>query len=156
MQSIKSAFLYFLISFIGLVPTSVQAGPYADDMAKCLVASTSENDKNNLVKWIFAAATLHPAVSSISSVSNTQRNELNIQTAKLFEKLLTESCKTQVQQALKYEGPSTIESAFQVLGQVAARGMFTDPAVSRFVAEMGNHVDKKKMDSILGAAKKSK
>lgn len=136
------------------VAPSAFAGPYSDEMAKCLVSSTSEDDKNYLVKWMFAAAAMHPAVKSISSISDAQRNELNMKTAKLFEKLLTESCKTQLQTAIKYEGPSTIESAFQVLGQVAARGLFSDPSVNGFIAQLGNHIDKQKLESVIGAPKK--
>lgn len=154
MKHIKVAAIGAAFALALLASPFALAGPYSDEMAKCLVTSTSEADKNFLVKWMFAAAALHPAVKSISSVSDAQRNELNMRTAKLFEKLLTESCKSQVQQALKYEGQSTIESAFQVLGQVAARGLFSDPSVAGFIAQLGNHVDPKKMESVLGAPKK--
>ena len=154
MKHIKAAVIGAALSLFLPASPSAFAGPYSDEMAKCLVTSTSEADKNFLVKWMFAAAALHPAVKSISSVTDTQRNELNVRTAKLFEKLLTVSCKSQVQQAVKYEGQSTIDSAFQVLGQVAARGLFSDPAVNGFIAQLGNHIDPKKMESVLGAPKK--
>lgn len=144
----------FSLALLSSAPA--HAGPYSDEMAKCLVASTSEADKNFLVKWMFAAAALHPAVKSISSVTDAQRNELNVKTAKLFERLLTESCKKQVQTAIKYEGQSTIESAFQVLGQVAARGLFSDPSVNGFIAQLGNHIDKQKLESVIGAPKQPK
>jgi hypothetical protein len=156
MKHIKVATIGAMFSLALLATQSATAGPYSDEMAKCLVTSTSEADKNFLVKWIFAAASLHPAVKSISSISDSQRNELNVKTAKLFERLLTESCKAQVQQAVKYEGPSTIEAAFQVLGQVAGRGLFSDPDVAGYVAELGKHVDPKKMESVLGAPKTAK
>lgn len=155
MKYIKFAAIGAAFSLALLATQSATAGPYADEMAKCLVTSTSEADKNFLVKWMFAAAALHPAVKSISSVTDAQRNELNVKTAKLFERLLTESCKKQVQTAIKYEGQSTIESAFQVLGQVAARGLFSDPAVNGFIAQLGNHIDKQKMESVIGAPKKT-
>lgn len=154
MPRIKATAIGTVFSLVLLAAQSASAGPYSDEMAKCLVASTSEADKNFLVKWMFAAAALHPAVKSISSVTDAQRNELNVKTAKLFERLLTESCKSQVQTAIKYEGQSTIESAFQVLGQVAARGLFSDPAVNGFIAQLGNHIDPKKMESVLGVPKK--
>ena len=155
MKFSKASVVCATLSLVVLAAPSAFAGPYADEMAKCLVTSTSESDKNYLVKWMFAAAALHPAVKSISSVSDAQRNELNIKTAKLFERLLTESCKKQVQTAIKYEGQSTIESAFQVLGQVAARGLFSDPAVNGFIAQLGNHIDKQKMESVIGAPNKT-
>lgn len=154
MQHIKIAAIGAAFALTLLTAQSATAGPYSDDMAKCLVTSTSEADKNSLVKWMFAAATLHPAVKSISSVTDAQRNELNVKTAKLFERLLTESCKSQVQTAIKYEGQSTIESAFQVLGQVAARGLFSDPSVNGFIAQLGNHIDKHKLESVLNIASK--
>jgi hypothetical protein len=151
----QAAVISAAFSLVLMVSPSAFAGPYSDEMAKCLVTSTSEADKNFLVKWMFAAAALHPAVKSISSVTDAQRNELNVKTAKLFERLLTESCKKQVQTAIKYEGQSTIESAFQVLGQVAARGLFSDPAVNGFIAQLSNHIDKKKMESVIGPAQKT-
>src|SRR5258706_11445451 len=75
----------------GLASALALAGPYSDEMAKCLVKSTSDADKNMLEKWMFAAAALHPAVQSIASVSDAERNELNKSTARLVERLLTES-----------------------------------------------------------------
>ncbi len=155
MKYVKGAVISAAFALILLASPAAFAGPYSDEMAKCLVTSTSEADKNFLVKWMFAAAALHPAVKSISSVTDAQRNELNVKTAKLFERLLTESCKKQVQTAIKYEGQSTIESAFQVLGQVAARGLFSDPAVNGFIAQLGNHIDKQKMESVIGPPPKS-
>jgi hypothetical protein len=154
-KHIKLAAIGAIFSLALLASQSALAGPYSDEMAKCLVTSTSEADKNFLVKWMFAAASLHPAVKSISSISDAQRNEMNVKTAKLFERLLTESCKSQVQQAIKYEGQSTIESAFQVLGQVAARGLFSDPSVNGFIAQLGNHIDKQKLEGVIGAPKKT-
>ena len=79
-----------------------------------------------------------------------------MKTAKLFERLLTESCKSQVQQAIKYEGQSTIESAFQVLGQVAARGLFSNPSVAGFIAQLGNHVDSEENGKRSGCAQETK
>ena len=77
-----------------LSPESALAGPYGDELAKCLVKSTTDADKTYLVKWLFAAAALHPDVKSIASVSDAQRDELNKNAAKLFERLLTESCRS--------------------------------------------------------------
>ena len=126
------------------------AGLYTDEVSKCLVSSTSEADKNGLVKWMFAAAALHPAVKSIAKVTDAQRKELNQSTARMFERLLTVSCKTQMQQALKYEGAGVFEQSFQVLGQVAGRGLFADPAVSASMSEFNGMIDKAKLEQAFG------
>jgi hypothetical protein len=123
------------------------AGPYSDEMAKCLVKSTSDADKNMLVKWMFAAAALHPAVQSIASVSDAERNELNKSTARLVERLLTETCRAETVEALKNEGAGTIQSSFQVLGQVAAVRLFSDPIVARGM-NIEQHLDPKKFEKL--------
>lgn len=128
------------------------AGPYADDMAKCLVKSTSPTDRNDLVKWLFASAVMHPEIKPIASVSQEQRDSLNRTTARLFERLLTESCRAETQNAIKYEGPATFEASFNVLGQVAGRELFSDPNVAQSISGLMNYVDKSKLEAILVSA----
>ena len=64
----------FVFGVTVLASALALAGPYSDEMAKCLVKSSSDADKNMLVKWMFAAAALHPAVQSIASVSDAERS----------------------------------------------------------------------------------
>jgi hypothetical protein len=139
--AITSALTYFSV-----VPA--QAGPYADDMAKCLVRSTTAADRTSFVRWFFAAAASHPAVQSLASVSAEQRDEANKSTAALFQKLLTESCRTEVQQAVKYEGRQTIGSSFQVFGEVAGRELFTDPSVTQAMGGFEKYFDKQKLNDL--------
>jgi hypothetical protein len=89
---------------------SALAGSYVDEMSRCLVRSTSDADRTLLVKWMFAAAAVHPAVKSITSISDAQRDELNKSAAKLLERLITESCKSEMRKALTYEGPDAIQT----------------------------------------------
>ena len=137
-----------LASLLGSVPAA--AGPYSDDLAKCLVRSTGDEEKRTLVKWIFAAVALHPEVADISSVTPAQRTEMTRNTAKIFEKLLADSCRTEVQQAVQYEGPQTIGSSFQVLGQVAARELFSNPNVAANMADLGKYIDQKRIAEAMG------
>lgn len=140
-------------TFTCLMAATALAGPYSDDLAKCLVKSTSNVDRNALVKWMFAAAASHPEVRSIAAVSEAQLDALNQHTAKLFERLLTESCRTEAQQALRYEGQSTIEMSFGVLGQVAGRELFSDPQVTQSMAGIEHYIDKQKMEKLIDSAR---
>src|SRR5262249_56025717 len=74
-----------------------------------------------------------------------ERDELSKATGKLFERLVSESCKTETQDAVKYEGPSVFQSAFTVLGQVASIGLFTDPSVSGYMGDFLKYIDKSKV-----------
>ena len=147
-----ATFVSAALSLVLLSPELAVAGPYSDELAKCLVRSTTDADKNYLVKWIFAAAALHPAVKSIASVSDAQRDELNKNTAKLVERLVTESCKSETREAVRYEGSSTFQASFQVLGQVAGRGLFSDPGVARSMGDFEKHFDKQKLERLLSPA----
>ena len=140
------------VSVCGLSISPAHAGPYSDDLAKCLVESTTTSDKNALVKWMFAMAVLHPAVKSIASITEAERTQSSRGTAQLFERLLTESCRTQTQQAVKYEGAAALQTGFQMLGQVAARELFADPNVARGLADLENHIDSQKMKRALDPA----
>lgn len=150
----KSIPVFFLLAFISLTSVSAQAGIYGDDMAKCLVRSTTERDRGNLVKWIFAAAASNPQVKSMVTVTERQRNKLNKSIARLFERLLTDSCRKETQAAYKYEGKATISSSFNLLGQVAGRELFSDPSVSKSVSGLAQYIDQKKMNELFDSVKK--
>ena len=100
------------------------AGVFADDLGRCLVNATTKDDRANLIRWLFVAASHHPAVKPITSVTPAQQEESDKQMGTLFMKLLTESCKTEAQKALQAEGPATMQYAFEVLGKVAGQELF--------------------------------
>ena len=151
----RSIFIVALLAISGLMSTAANAGIYGDDMAKCLVRSTTTQDRSVLVKWIFAAAASNPEVKSMVSVTEHQRNKLNKSIAKLFERLLTDSCRKETQAAYKFEGKATISSSFNLLGQVAGRELFSDPNVTKSVSGLAQYIDQKKMsDSFASAQQK--
>lgn len=131
---------------------SASAGPFADDMAKCLVDSTSPADRTVFVRWMFSLITLHPDLTSMSNVTPQQRAELTRQTGALFQKLLLESCRAQTQRAMENEGPQTIQYAFQVLGQSATVGMLTDPHVADAAKTLAQYMDEQKLRELLATA----
>ena len=130
-------------------------GPFADDMAKYLVKSASPEDRTMLIKWMFSAMSLHPDLASLSSVSAQQRDVLTKSAAALFQRLLLDACHSETLAAIQNEGPQTIQYAFQILGQVAARGLLTDPHVLEDMKGLEKGLDQEKIKALLnpGAAK---
>lgn len=139
---------------IGVVPCLATAGPFADDMAKCLVKATSEADRADLMRWMFSSMSLHPDLASMSKVSAQTRDEVNAKAAKLYSRLLFESCKAETQEAVRNEGPQTIQYAFQILGQVAARGLFTEPHVTDAMQALEKGIDQDKLKELVALATK--
>jgi hypothetical protein len=126
------------------------AGPYSDDLAKCLVKSTTKEDRVSLIRWLFAAASRHPAVSSIAKVSAAQLDEANKTIGELTMKLLTDSCKAEAQKAIQYEGLATLQLSFQVLGQVAGQELFASPEVAAGMAGLQKYLDGNQLKALAG------
>lgn len=135
-----------------LVTSSAWAGVYTDDLSKCLVENTSADDRTALVKWIFTAASSHPAIRSLSTATAADLDTANAATGALFTRLLTESCKPQAQKALRFEGPATIQLSFTVLGQVAGAELFSNPAVTQNMTGLEKYVDSKKLEALKAEA----
>ncbi len=141
--------LVTLISFCFMtLPTT--AGIYSDELAKCTVEKTTEQDKINLIKWMFTAITLHPAISSLVPITKAKRDLNNRNIAKMLEKLLISTCRNETVNAVKYEGDVAIAAAFQVLGEVAARELFAHPAVTAGMAELDKYIDNEKIKEVYG------
>jgi len=130
------------------VAPMAHAGVYTDDLTKCLVESTSKDDRLDLVKWIYAAMSKHPAVSSLTRVSDADVSAVSSTTGALLMSLLTEKCVEATRSAIKYEGALAIQSSFQVLGQVAMTELLTDPNVGKVMAELDQFVDGAKLASL--------
>jgi hypothetical protein len=144
-----------LVALIG-ASHSATAGPFADDMAKCLVNSASPADRTVLVKWIFSVITLHPDLTTLSTLSAKNRDDITKDAGALFQRLILESCRVQVQQALQNEGPQTIAYAFQVMGQAATVGLLSDPHVSAGAKDLTKYVDEEKIQAALTASPQQK
>ena len=128
---------------------SAHAGVYGDDLSKCLVSSTTDADKALLMKWIFSAIALNNEVSPYVTMPTEVRAKINQDAAGLYMGLLTDSCRSQTHDAFKYEGQAAIESAFQLLGQVASQGIFGDPAVAAGMTDLTKFFDERKLTEVL-------
>jgi hypothetical protein len=150
-KSTKS-FRRLLLVFLVLPMNMLFAGPYSDALGKKLVASTTPAEKAICVRWMFVAMALHPDLKDMASVTAEQREEANRAFAKLVTRMLTETCATEAREAVRYEGSSAIESAFNIFGQVAGRELFTNPAVSKGLADLVKFCDTKAIQEALTEA----
>ncbi len=137
---------------LGLSST-VQAGPFNDKLAICLVENTSQADKTTLMRWIFGAMSRHPDVRDLTEVSQAQADQMNKAVADLFVALLADRCATETANAVKYEGASVISSSFEVLGKVAMQGLMTDASVNEYISGLDKNIEPGKLDAVLKGAK---
>ena len=130
------------------VCVSAQAGIYSDDMARCLVSSSSAQDKTDLVKWVFINAALHPDVAPLFKFDAAVKEEQDRKMAAILEKLVTESCRKQSIDALRYEGRGAFEQSFGTLGQVAMSELMGNKTVAEGFGSFVKYMDKAKFDAL--------
>ena len=133
MFRISSLFLIFAVIF----SNKVSAGPFTDNLTRCIVVSTSDDDYKKLVNWIFRVVSEHPHIkSNVGDVySKIQKIKADVNLAEIFTKLLTRRCKTEAIQAFKYEQDIALFESFKMLGEISMQKLMEDPAVSKSVEE---------------------
>lgn len=124
------------------------AGLYTDDLSRCIVDSTTTEDRANLMKWVYIAMSQHPMVASLTTAKPADMDAANKIIGQLLTRLLTDSCVQKAKDAIRVEGAGAIQASFQVLGQVAASGLFSDPNVVKGMAGLEQYADKKKLDEL--------
>lgn len=143
----RTAAVIGLMFALGL-PGAASAGVYSDDLAKCLVKAASPADVSVFMVWLFSAMTLQPDVAPYSSMTDAQRDAAAKKAAELLQRLMTEDCRKETVAAVKFEGPASIETGFNVFGQVAGRGLFSNPSVAAGMGRMQAYFDVSKLEAL--------
>ena len=142
----KARLVIFAILLACLAAPQAFAGEYSEALGKCFVNSTSKEQRASLIRWFYAAASRHPAVQGLASVSDAQIDDANRTVATLFVTLLTTSCKAEAQKAFQEEGPPMFRQSFDVLDKVAAQELFDSPEVKASMRGLQQYVDHDKLD----------
>jgi len=142
-----------LLATFGLAgAATAHAGPLGDDLARCLVSSSTAQDKTEIVRWVFTAVAAHPAVKQMASVTDAQREAASKAMGDLITRLLTVNCADATGKAVRGEGLSSIDTSFAALGQAAIQDLFSDPGVGAALSSMEKYVDVKKIGHLDAAA----
>jgi hypothetical protein len=148
MTSNKAVLASFLA--LALCAGPACAGVYGDDLGKCLVESSTAQDKQQLVQWIFFSISLNPDIAPYSRITPEQRAAADTGMARLFEKLIGENCAQEAGAALKYEGSSAFSASFELLGRVAGQELFASPEVAAGTANFARQLDIPALQAKLG------
>lgn len=147
MRIYKALLLTVILQFS--MPGIVQAGVYSDDLGKCLVNTTTKNERQQLVKVIFAGIAKHPSTSYMADISTVQEDEFMRQFASIFTDLMTERCVEQARLAIRYEGLQAIENSFELLGKIAVQDLMTHPAINAYFEGMATYIDENALNALV-------
>lgn len=131
-----------------ITASSAVAGPATDSLIACMSDNTTGKDRKDLARWIFVGMSFHPEIQSLSSVTETDRDQLDRRMAAIVTRLLIENCQVQVKLAMeKEEGEAPLKSAFSVMGQLAMQELMANPAVNSAFTRFVKYVDTEKLRS---------
>ncbi|MEC5385104.1 hypothetical protein VVD49_05175 [Uliginosibacterium sp. H3] len=125
------------------------AGPYADAMGRCLLDHASQKDRTDLMRWMFANAALHPDVAGLATVTPELRQEIDRTAGQLIQRLVFDSCRSQAGAALRSEGPTAMQQAFQQLAQLIGDSLVANPAVTQGSANVLRYMDVTRLPMLL-------
>ena len=75
------------------------AGPFTDDFAKCLVTKTTNQEKKDLVKWIYVTISFHPQLNQMSNLTAEDVEMANIRVADYMTNVFAYKCNDELNQA---------------------------------------------------------
>ena len=124
------------------------AGIYTDDLSRCLVKSTTADDQNAFMVWMFTAISRHPSIKNYSNLNDAQRDQAAAKAGEMMQRLMTVDCHAETVASLKYEGSGGVSAAFEVFGAAAMRGLTTDPEVAKGMEALAQHLDESKFEAL--------
>ncbi|MEO6104450.1 MAG: hypothetical protein ABIP44_12565 [Pseudoxanthomonas sp.] len=131
----------FLVIFSGIAT----AAESSEKLSKCLLSSTTLEDKQILIRWIFGAVANHPDVSDIATLSPEKWDDISKKSAHVFQKLIAESCANESRDAIINDGMEGYKSAFATLGSAAVGGLMSDPSVVQAMGKLDTYLDSDKL-----------
>ena len=128
------------------------AGPSSDALQTCFADNTSARDRKDLARWIFLAVAMHPDIRSLSVATGNDRLQSNQTVGKLYTRLLTESCASEVKALVRTEGQGALSTAFESLGRLAMQELMTNREVAGSIDQLVQHIDQIRVAGMISSA----
>jgi hypothetical protein len=148
-MKIKAAALLAMTLAFASMASASQAGIYQDDFVRCLVAKTTQSDRQAFVRWIFTSMSANAEIKDFSTVTEAQRDSSTEATSHLIQRLIFTDCRTQAVAAVRYEGQTAFVAGFEMVGRVAMRDLMADPAVAASMSGLDTYFDKAAMEAFV-------
>ena len=142
----KSCLVLLLLFF----PNTSSAGPYKDDLIRCVGDSLTENDKNNFAFFIALSFSRLPEMRDIFFLDEIRKDKIIRDYATSLDRLIILDCRSQSENVVKFEGPNELASAANMMGQIALREKLADPAVVELFDEMEEYVSTDEWNELFG------
>ena len=129
----------------------VFASPASVALTACLVAKSTQADRDALVRWFFVSASVHPAVKDLFDLKPEAREAASKAAADVFVRLASVDCKAETRATVQVDGSDTIRIAFGKVVELAGQDLTASPAVQAQFGELSRYMDRDKLKAAFGA-----
>lgn len=130
----KKLFVLSVVCLAFLIGSSVaNARDYNEELRRCLVQSASSKDTVILALWSGLAMTQHTAVASMVTISEKEFLKITEEAANVYLRLAGEMCLNETFNALKYEGPNSLNNGFDYLAEVRWPENYSDAGARKAI-----------------------
>ena len=131
-------------------PEVSYAGPYQDDLIRCVGENLSDADKINFVAFISLALSRLPEMKDVVFIDKVRSESIVKAYAESIERLILDDCEEKSVLLVKFEGPAALFSSSSIIGQMALREKMGDPAVVEIFDEMDKYASEEEWNKLLG------
>lgn len=119
------------------------AQTHSAQLSQCIVQNTTEKDRLAFIQWLAIAMLAHPDLKSFSSITPQQGQVFDEKTAAIFERILTQDCKEEFVNTMKFEGIVAMQRGFETFGAIAMEELMSNPAVAERFSAIDQYMDPK-------------
>lgn len=143
MHSYKLKFILLLMSSLFITSFS-HAGEYQDKLVQCLKSSVTEQDRKDMVQWMFFGFAAKQDLANYAKISAADLERVDRRVANIFDKIMTQSCTQAVNAVVENEGTNALTQSFEYLGRYATESMINDPKVVQRLQNFSKYQDQEK------------
>ena len=143
MHSYKLKFILLLMSSLFITSFS-HAGEYQDKLVECLKSSVTEQDRKDMVQWMFFGFATKQDLANYTKISSADLERVDLGGRRIIKKIMTQSCTQAVTAVVENEGTNALAHSFEYFGRYATESMMNDPKVAQRLQNFTKYQDKEK------------
>ena len=122
--------------------------PEAAALGQCLVGKSTGDDRVLFARWMGSSIAMAPAMKDVVTVDPAAKDAIDREMAKLFTRLMTESCRAEMSVLVKAQDAMGVQAASGKLGEMAMRELLQDPAAMQALIAYARYIDPAAMQKL--------
>lgn len=116
------------------------------ELGKCIVASITPGDREDLARWVFLSMAAHPAVGQFSGARTEAAETAARKVGALFTREMRDACAKEAREAARAGGPPVVPSAIRFFAQLGVQELMVNKDVLATLFAFSQFADREGID----------